>query len=146
SATARATRAVTAAGVRRLRGRRVARGEPMSREVLSVMPPMVADRATRRGSAAGRAEAEDLDGVVDLAEAVLGGRPLRPRLDGGALDLLDPAAGPAHQVVVVPGAAPAVEQLAVLVAQGVELVLVGEDLQVAVDGGQADRLPPGAQL
>jgi hypothetical protein len=48
-------------------------------------------------------------------------------------------------VVVMARAAPAVQQLPVLVAQGVDLPVVHEDLQVPVHGGQAHRAAATAQ-
>ncbi len=89
------------------------------------------------------AGAEDLDGVADVTEAVLGGDLVGPLLDRRTLDLDGLAAGPAHQVVVViVGAAPAVDGLAVAGAQHIDLAGVGEGLQRPVDGGQPDRVTP----
>ena len=58
----------------------------------------------RGGRSAGRtggADAEHLDGVIDLGVAVLVGHAGGPALDGAALDLLGPPAGAADQVMVV---------------------------------------------
>ena len=49
-------------------------------------------------------------------------------------------AAAAHQVVVVPGAAPAIGHLAVSAAQHVDLAGVGQDLQVPVHGREPDAL------
>ena len=62
-----------------------------------------AGRATEPTSVrAGRAEAEQFDGVVDVGVAVLLRDLAGPALDRAPLDLLGAAARPAHQVVVVP--------------------------------------------
>ena len=100
-------------------------------------------RSGQRG--ARRAGAEDLQGVADVDEAVLGGDPVRPGLHRRAVDLDGAAAGPAHQVVVVALAAPAVEVLAAGRPHDVDLAGVGQALQGAVDRGQADPLAALAQ-
>jgi len=93
------------------------------------------------------AEAEELDCVVDRGEARLGGHLLGPLLDGAALHLDAAAAGPAGQVVMVNrGRALPVEDLAGRVADGVHVAVLGEHLQVAVDGGEADVLAPTPEL
>ena len=97
------------------------------------------------GGAAG-AGADDLDRVVDVDEALRLGDLPGPPLDLAALDLHGPAAVPADQVVVVPGAADPVDRLAVRAAQHVDRAGVGERLQVPVDRGQADRVAAAAQL
>ena len=92
-------------------------------------------------SGAGSAGAEHLDGVADLGEAVLGRHGGGPFLDGWAGHLLGATALAADEVVmVVLDRAPAVGGLAVTGAQDVHLAGVGERLQVAVDGRQADAL------
>jgi len=108
---------------------------------------------TRRASAAVRlgrvfrAEAEELHRVVDRREAGLGRDLFRPLLDDPALHLDAAAAHPAGQVVMVRGgAALPVEDLTRRVADGVDGTLLAEDLQVAVDSGEPDRLTPAAQL
>ncbi len=88
-----------------------------------------------------RACAEDLHRVRHVDVAVLRGDGLGPLFHGGALDLDGLAADAAHQVVVVVAAgAAAVDGLAVGGAQDVDLARVGEGLEGAVDGGQADRV------
>ena len=83
----------------------------------------------------------------DIEPAVSFGDGLRPRLDGGPLDLDGRPAPPAHQVVVVVGArAPAVDGLARVGAQHVDLAAVGQRLQRAVHGGEADAVACAAQL
>ena len=65
---------------------------------------------------------------------------LGPALDGRALHLDGGAAGAADQVVVVRVGAAAVDRLAVLGAQQVDLAGLGQPLQGPVDRGQADGL------
>src|SRR5689334_10401071 len=82
----------------------------------------------RRGefsAGAGRAGAEDLQGVADLGVPVLGGDPVRPALHRRPGHLHGPAAGPADQVVVMALAAPAIEVLAAGRAHHVDLPGVG---------------------
>ena len=89
--------------------------------------------------AAVRAGPEDLQGVADVGEAVLAGDRVGPPLDRRALDL-----DGARRRRGRPGGgggcarAAAVDRLAVLGAQHVDLAGVGERLQGAVDGGQPD--------
>src|SRR6266545_4450489 len=72
---------------------------------------------------------------------------LGPLLHRRALHLLGPAAGPAHQVMVVLAAvAAAVELLAVGQAHLVDLTGVGEDLQGPVHRGQAHPGTGGPEL
>ena len=98
----------------------------------------------RRRAAA--ADAEDLDRVADVGEAVLACDFGRPRLDLAALHLDRAAAHPAHQVVMVMlGAAP-VHRLAGVGAQGVDQPGGRHRLQGAVHGGQADALAAAAQF
>src|SRR5882757_10812373 len=103
---------------------------------------------TGRSGRAGAADAEDLDRVVDLGVAELLGHIGGPALNGAALDLLGPAAGAAHQVMVVRLAGVATEAVGALALGTVNDVddsVVGERLQVPVDGRQAYRVALGAQ-
>src|SRR5690242_19562413 len=85
------------------------------------------------------APAEDLQGVRDVGEPVLGGLLLRPALHGRTLDLDRAPARPADQMVMVLAAAAApVQLLAVGQPHLVDLADLGEDLQRAVDRGQTD--------
>src|SRR5437899_443781 len=59
------------------------------------------DQARLRGSTADGAPAEDLQGVPDLGEAVLGGLLLGPLLHGRHLDLDRSAERSAHQAAMV---------------------------------------------
>ena len=113
--------------------------------VLSVMAPLLGSVPTsvRRagdGGSAVPAGAEDLQGVADLGVAVRRGDRAGPLLHRRTLDLHGRAAGAADQVVVVGGAAPAVDALAGLGAQRVDLAGVGEGLQGPVDRRQTDLL------
>ena len=78
--------------------------------------------------------------MLDVGEAVLRGDPCGPALDRRVLDLDGAPAGAADQVVVVRAAAAPVDRLAVVGAQHVDLAVVGQGLQAAVDGGQPDRV------
>src|SRR5690606_16333437 len=102
------------------------------------------------GGGAVRAGAEDLQGVRDVLEPVLGGDPLGPPLDGGPLDLDGTTAVAADQVVVVPGAAHPVDGLTLVGAQDVDLAGLGERLEGPVDGGEPDVLTglpqPGVEI
>ena len=70
-----------------------------------------------------------------------------PRLDLGLLDLLGEAALAAHQVMVmVVARATAIQDLALGGAQRVHAPVLGEPLQRAVHGRQADALPLGMQV
>src|SRR5258708_11336987 len=92
-------------------------------------------------------QAEELDGMVHRREARLSGYFLRPLLDGAALDLDAATADAAGQVVVVDrGPALPVEDLARRVTNRVHVPVLGEHLQVAVDGGEAHVLAPAAKL
>ncbi len=72
---------------------------------------------------------------------------VRPRLDFGSFDLDGPSAVAAHQMMVMAvGGTAAVEGLTVVAPQHVDLATVGEDLQMPVDGGQADGLAGVAQV
>ena len=98
-----------------------------------------------RGCAAS-ADAEDLDRVADIGEAVLARDVGRPRLDLTALHLDRAAAHPAHQVVVMVFRAAPVHRLAGIGAQGVDQAGGRHRLQSAVHGGQADALAAAAQF
>src|SRR5664279_379007 len=77
---------------------------------------------------------------------MFGSDSISPAFDGRSFDLHCPPAGAAHQMVVVmSGAALAVQDLTVGAAQGVDLGGVDHRLQVAVDRGQADRVALRAQ-
>src|SRR6185312_7809952 len=125
------------------------------RTVLGAAPPLVIPMTLVVPSARRRvdlrrtlaAQPEDLDGVREVGEAVPLRDGLRPRLDRGSLDLDGRAAPPAHQVVVVLGArAPPVDGLARVGAEHVDLAAVGQRLQGAVHGGEADAVAAAAQL
>jgi len=64
--------------------------------------------------------------VADVGEAVLAGDTVGPPLDCRAGDLDRQSAHPADQVVVVLRAAPPVERLAAVRAEGVQFPVVGE--------------------
>ena len=85
-----------------------------------VRQALVGDSTPSRSRRAAAADAEDLDRVADVGEAVLACDVGRPRLHVAALHLDRAAAHPAHQVVMVMlGAAP-VHRLAGVGAQGVD--------------------------
>src|SRR5690625_3345931 len=89
---------------------------------------------------------EDVEGVLELGEAVLRRHLLRPGLDEAPADLHGGAAPAAHEVVVVLDALAApVEGLAVVGAQHVDLTGLGQRLEGAVDGGEPDGVPGLAQ-
>src|SRR5690606_19754604 len=95
--------------------------------------------ARLRRLGAGRAGAEDLDGVSDVAEAVLVADRLGPALHHRALHLDGVTAAAADQVVVVlTGLARAVDGLALVVAAHVDLTPVGQRVQRPVDRGQPE--------
>ena len=97
---------------------------------------------------AGRAGAEQFDGVVDVEVAVPLGDLTGPALDHAALDLLGAPAPAADQVMVValPGvAAVPVGRLALGRVDHVHDAGVDQRLQMPVDGGQPDRFAGGAQ-
>ena len=115
--------------------------------VATTKKPKDCRRALSALGVSARAQAEQLDRVVDRGEAGLGGYLLGPLLDGAALDLDAAAADPAGQVVMVDRAAAlAVEDLTRRVADGVHRAGLAEHLQVPVDGGQPDGLAAAAQL
>lgn len=91
------------------------------------------------GRCACGAGSEYLDDVVYVAEAVGGGDPAGPALDGEAVDFYGSAASLADQMMmVIAAAAAAVDGAAVGGADDVDLVVLGEVLQGSVDGGHAD--------
>ena len=77
-----------------------------------------------------------------VAEAVLGADLIRPRFESRwPLDLDGPTALPADQVMVVLiGAAGALEGLAILDSEDIDLTLSGHGLEIAIDRGQTDGL------
>ena len=83
-------------------------------------------------------ETPTVEGVLHVAEAVLGTDPLGPALDRRALDLHRAAALAAEQVVVVAGAAGAVDRLTLGGAQHVDRAVGRHRLQRPVDRGEAD--------
>jgi hypothetical protein len=85
--------------------------------------------------------------VAHVGEACLGGDPFRPLLGGPAFHLDAASAAAAGQVVVVHARlALPVEDLAAVVADGVDAALLAEGLQVPVDGGEPDVLALAPQL
>src|SRR5690606_23473332 len=96
--------------------------------------------------AARPARPEQLEGVRDVREAVLGGDRIGPALDVGAVDLDRGATLAAHEVVVVRLAlAPAVERLAVCREEHVDVARVRERLHRAVDRREAHARPARTQ-
>src|SRR5690606_26646201 len=83
--------------------------------------------------------ADELGGVLDLDEVVLLRDPGGPALDDVPGQLDRGAALAADQVVVVAVRAAAVERLAVLDPQHVDVTGLGHRLQGAVDGREPDR-------
>ena len=94
----------------------------------------------------GRADAHQLRAVLDLREAVTGGDVAGPVVETAVAHLLDPPALAACEVVMVAAAAQQEGDLAVVAAQRVGIALVGEALQVAVDGRQANAVELPVQL
>jgi hypothetical protein len=77
--------------------------------------------------------------MSDRGEALGCRHALGPGLDLGSLDLHGAATGAADEMMVMlMGATPPVEVLAVVVAHDVEFAGVGEELQVSIDGRQPD--------
>ena len=96
---------------------------------------------------AGPAGAKDLDGVLDVDEAGLGGDAAGPRLDLRPFDFLGLAAATADQVVMVGvGVAAAVDRLAVGGVDDIDRTSVGEALQVPVDRTEPDPVALATQL
>src|SRR5690242_1003003 len=94
-------------------------------------------RTVPSGAGAVGARPEDLEGVRDCREAVLGGHLVGPSLDGRALDLDGAAATAAHEVVVVVRRAGAVDGLALVGAQDVDGAGLDHRLERPVDRGEA---------
>src|SRR5262245_54296308 len=92
------------------------------------------------------ADAEDLDGVADIGEAVLAGHLCGPRLDVTTLDFDRRATRAADQVVMVIVRAAAVHRLAGVGAQRVDQPVGGHRLQRAVHGRQTDALAAAPQF
>src|SRR5699024_3055189 len=84
-----------------------------SRSMSSGPAPRIVPSASVVTGAVGAAS-EELQGVRDVGEAVLGRHPVGPAFHGGPLDLDGAAAVAADEVVVVPGAAPAEDLLALV--------------------------------
>ncbi len=142
--TSRATVATAAPSTRRPPARRRSAASSGPR------PPLVGSPDDRESAHAG--QRPSISRVCRTSrEAVLGRDRLGPRLDPSVGDLDGAAAAAADEVVVVGvGRAGAVDALAVLGAQHVDLVVGGHRLEVAVDRGQADPGPgrpqPGMDL
>lgn len=106
-------------------------------------------RSTRtflvRGRSAPVAEAEDLQFVVDVTEAVFPRDAIRPLLDGGADDLDRASAAATDEVMMVSlGVATPEGGLAVL-ADHVDFSGVRHRLQGPIDRGEPDGISVGAQ-
>jgi anti-sigma-K factor RskA len=100
----------------------------------------------RSGGAAALAEAEQIDHVLDLGEAVLGAHLLRPLLDDGGRELPGVAAAAADEVVVMAGGDAGPEQVLTLGRlQRIGLTRLGEPGQSPVDRRQPDGRPALAQ-
>ena len=87
---------------------------------------------------AGGAHPENIRLVVGDGESVAVRHPGRPQLDPAGVDLDDPAAALANQMVMVHGIAEAEQRLAGLAAEDVDPSRVHQPLEGAVDGGQPD--------
>ena len=86
------------------------------------------------------AESEDVNDVVGLGEAMLGGDRLRPTLDGIRFDLHGESAVAADEVMVVlPRSTGAIEALAIERLERISLPLDREVGERAVDGSETDR-------
>ena len=85
--------------------------------------------------------------MLDFGEAVGGADLLHPGFDGVLFDLLGAPAFAAHEVMVVTGVrAEPEEGFALGRSEDVDALLVGEGLEVAVDGRKADAIEPLVQL
>jgi hypothetical protein len=84
--------------------------------------------------------------VLDLAESVLGGHRSRPFVEPAVAHLLDAAAHTAREVVMVTPLAEQERELSVLAAEGVGRAVVGQPLEVSVDGREAYVREPAVQL
>ncbi len=85
-----------------------------------------------------RAQAEHVNDVMGLGEAVLGGDRPGPLLDGIRLDLYRRAATAADQVVVVASGGAGPEQALALLLQGVGVALGSQVGERTIDRGKAD--------
>src|SRR5262245_16444975 len=94
---------------------------------------------------AGRTSAEYLQCVTYVRKAVFDSDALSPAFDRRPVDLDGRSTRPAHQMVVVPAAAPAVHLLAGGGTHHVDIAGLGERLQCAVDGRQPQVLAAFAQ-
>ena len=72
--------------------------------------------------------------MADIGEAVFGGNLVRPTLHGRAVHFHGLAAGTAHQVVMVCVAATALDTLAVLADDHVDIAGISERGECAIDG------------
>src|SRR5690606_12870398 len=96
-------------------------------------------RRRTAGGAAVPADAEHVDDVAGVREAVLGRDLLRPALDGFRLDLHRRTAPLADQVVMVLArGARAVQRFPLAGLQGIGLTVAGEIRERPVYGGEAD--------
>lgn len=84
--------------------------------------------------------------MFHLGEAVFARHARRPLVETAVAHLLDLPADAAGEVMVVTAAAEQERELAVLSAQRVGHTLVGQALEVAVDGGESDALESAVQL
>ena len=96
--------------------------------------------AAGRSAGAAAAGTEDLQRMAHVDETVFIGDPVGPALHGGAEHLLGAPARAAHQVMVVPVAAPAVTRVAARRLHHVDLAGLGQQLQCAIDSGQPDTV------
>src|SRR5450631_1412163 len=94
---------------------------------------------------AGGAEAEDLQRVMNVAEAVLGADLVGPALDGRSFDLDGPPAASADQVMVVAVAAPPVDSFTVAGPHHVDSAVGRHGLEGAVHRGESYALALGTQ-
>src|SRR5690606_10390070 len=99
-----------------------------------------APHSARRSVRTVAAETEDLDGVGDIAEAMLVGDVDRPALHLFALHLDGAPAAAADQMMMMSGAAAPVERLSVIAAERIQQTAIGEHLEIAVDRRQSDGL------
>src|SRR3954451_16308750 len=98
------------------------------------------------GSRTAAAHAHKLRVVLHLREAVVRGHGARPVVEAAVLDALHPAADAAGEVMVMAGAADQESHLAVVTPQGVGGALVGQALEIAVDGCEAHALELAVEL
>lgn len=80
------------------------------------------------------ANPKNLQGMPGLGESVLSGYEFGPLLDSRPLNLHGAAALTAYQVVVMPGAATAIDRLAIIGAQDINIALIGEGGQSPIHG------------